>query len=178
MKRLLAILLLLCIPFAALAEKNRAALTAGLDCTIFLDMNQVDTIIRPMQLPFFGTVDAEGEMIAFLDYVEIPDLNGTFMRLTLSLVSDEPVNATELTITFGKNSYTFDVWPQTSEYDTVYYEDYAVTFDDDTLAMLKALSKNKAEVAYTLTGDSVVTGTLAIDADMVKDLYNRFVNAK
>ena len=178
MKRLLALLLLLCLPFAAAAEKDRAALTEGLDCAIFLDANQIDTVIRPMQEPFFGTVDGEGEMIAFLDYVEIPDLNGTFMRLTLSLVTNEPVNAEELTLAFGKNSYVFDVWPFTSEYDTVYYEDYAVTFDDKTIAMLKALSKNKAEITYTLTGDSVRTGTLDIDADVVKELYNRFVKAE
>lgn len=178
MKRLLILLLLLCLPFAAMAEKDRAALTEGMDCAIFLDVNQIDTVIRPMQEPFFGTVDGEGEMIAFLDYVEIPDLNGTFMRLTLSLVSDDPLNAEELILTFGKNTYTFDVWPQTSEYDTVYYEDYAVTFDDKTIAMLKALSKNKAEVTYTLTGDDVRTGTLDIDADVVKELYNRFVKVK
>lgn len=175
MKRLLIILLLCCLPFAAVAEKDRAALTEGMDCTVYLDVNQIDTVIRPMQEPFFGTVDGEGEMIAFLDYVEIPDLNGTFMRLTLSLVTDEPVNAEELVIAFGKNSYTFDVWPQTSEYDTVYYEDYAVTFDDKTIAMLKALCKNKAEVTYTLTGDSVRTGSLTIDADVVRTLYDRFM---
>ena len=70
------------------------------------------------------------------------------------------------------------MWPQTSEYDTVYYEDYAITFDDKTIAMLKALNKNKAEVTYTLTGDDVRTGTLDIDADVVKTLYDRFVKVK
>lgn len=178
MKRLFIILLLLCLPFAAVAEKDRAALTEGMYCAVFLDVNQIDTVVRPMQEPFFGTVDGKGEMIAFLDYVEIPDLNGTFMRLTLSLVSEEPLNAEELTLTFGKNTYVFDVWPQTSEYDTVYYEDYAVTFDDKTIAMLKALSKNKAEVTYTLTGDDIRTGTLDIEADVVKTLYDRFVKVK
>ena len=120
MKRFLIILLILCLPLTAFAEKDRAALTEGLDCAVYLDVNQIDTVIRPLDQPFFGTVDAEGEMIAFIDYVEMPDQNATFMRLTLSLVTDEPVNAEALTIAFGKESYTFDVFPLTSEYDTVY----------------------------------------------------------
>ena len=178
MKRILAVLLLLCLPFAACAEKDRAALTDGLDCAVYLDVNQIDTVIRPLNQPFFGTVDAEGEMIAFIDYVEIPDMSGTFMRLTLSLVTNEPVDAEELTIAFGKNAYTVDVFPQTSEYDTVYYEDYAVLFNDDTLPMLKALSKNKSEITYTLTGTSTRTGTLDIPAAEVKALYDRFMSVE
>lgn len=178
MKRCLAILLLLCLPLTAFAEKDRAALTEGLDCAVYLDVNQIDTVIRPLDQPFFGTVDAEGEMIAFIDYVEMPDQNATFMRLTLSLVTDEPVNAEELTIAFGKESYTFDVFPLTSEYDTVYYEDYCVLFNEDTLPMLKALGRNKAEITYTLTGDQTRAGTLDIPAENVKALYERFMRAE
>lgn len=179
MKRILAVLLILCLPLAACAEKDRAALTQGLDCAVYLDVNQIDTVIRPLNQPFFGTVDAEGEMVAFIDYVEIPDQSATFMRLTLSLVTNEPLDAQELTVAFGKQSYTFDVFPQTSEYDTVYYEDYCVLFNDDTLPMLKALGKNKAEITYVLTGDGATrSGTLDIPAEAVKDLYDRFMKAE
>lgn len=178
MKKLLIFVLLLCLPLLATAELDRALLTDGLDCAVYLDVNQIDTVIRPLDQPFFGTVDGEGEMIAFIDYVEIPDRNGTFMRLTLSLVTNEPLNAEEMTIAFGKKSYTFDVWPVTTEYDTVYYEDYCVVFDDKTLPMLKELSKNTKEITYVLTGDGVRQGTLAIPAEQVKELYNRYTKAK
>lgn len=178
MKRFLIVLLILCLPLTAFAEKDRAALTEGLDCAVYPDTNQIDTVIRPLDQPFFGTVDAEGEMIAFIDYVEIPDMSGTFMRLTLSLVTDSPVDAETLTVAFGKHSYTFDVFPQTTEYDTVYYEDYCVLFNDGTLPMLKALGKNDDVITYTLTGTQTRTGTLEIPAENVKALYDRYMRTE
>jgi len=178
MKRCLIIFLLICLPFAAVAELDRELLTDGLDCAVYLDANQVDTVIRPMNQPFFGTVDAEGEMIAFLDYVEMPDFSGTFMRLTLSLVTYEPVNAEKLTLSFGKESYDFEVWPVTGEYDTVYYEDYAVTFSDETITMLKALGRHTGEVTYLLEGDGSRSGTIDFPEGEVKALYDRFEKAK
>ncbi|MBQ7305667.1 MAG: hypothetical protein IJW85_05605, partial [Clostridia bacterium] len=98
---LLAALMLLCVP--ALAEEfDQAALEQMDDYDVMMDFLQVNTIVRPKDQPYAGTIDIEdGEAAVYLDFIQMPNENATLLRLMLCLTSYEFIGAGELTITVG-----------------------------------------------------------------------------
>ena len=194
MKKLLALLLILLLPCAAMAEVDVLALQSTEGCMAYTASNGVDTVIRWTDQPFIGMTDVEdGELIAFLDYVDMPNEDAVFLRLTLSLVTPEMYAADTMTLTVGQKTYTFSVMPEISEYDTVYYEDYAVCLTEASLPILQDITKlgAKAEDAAALhekydldgkpvlvtlscEGEEPIHGSVVIPAENVKVIRDRY----
>ena len=169
--------LLACTP--AYAELDEAVLTDGLACTVQLDTNGIDTVIRPDNQPYVAVCEnASHEMIVYVDFVEMPNLNGTFLRLTCSLVSGSMTDIDTLRVDASSGSWIFDTSREVSEYDDMYYEDYAVLLGTDGMAMMKALAKKDLPLTLTLEGDhDCITAALTLPSEDMKLLYDRFVSA-
>lgn len=169
--------LLACTP--AYAELDEAVLTDGLACTVQLDTNGIDTVIRPNNQPYVAVCEgASHEMIVYVDFVEMPNLNGTFLRLTCSLVSGSMTDIDTLRVDASSGSWIFDTSREVSEYDDMYYEDYAVLLGTDGMAMMKALAKKDLPLTLTLEGDlDCITAALTLPSEDMKLLYDRFVSA-
>lgn len=179
MKRLICLLLcLLLSPFALAEEFDQAALEQLKGCDVYMDVNQVDTVVRPQSQPYEGAIDLEdGELMVFLDFIQKPDENATFLRLTLSLTSYEFLAATEMTITVDDKEYTFNVFPEVWEYDLTYYEDYITCMTDESLPMIKAMAKSRKNVFdVRLAGEKVVQGTIVLPLDEIADLYDAYID--
>lgn len=180
MKRWLGLALALAmLAGGAAAEVDQGRLTQALDCTVQLEANGVDTVIRPNNQPYIGTMEAEDcELIAYVDFVEMPNEGGTFVRLTLALMTPESLGASRMTLSVGGKAWAFDVSPATSEYDCVYYEDYAVCLSDESLPLLKALGRRDEAVQVTLEAEErALAGSIALPRADMADLYDRFVDA-
>ena len=172
MKRMLIALLILALAAPALAEIDTAALESLPGTSVFLD--GVNTVVRPDDQPFFGEAD-DGSVCAFLDFIELEDRNVVALRFSLSLESDEEAAADTLTLTVGKQSWSFGVHAAVSEYDMVYQEDYAVCLSDEGLALARALAKNKSgRVAFTLEGWRTVSGSVAIPASAASQIWSQY----
>lgn len=180
MKRLawmLVLLLLLCT--TALAEGfDQAALEQLENCDVYMDINHVDTVVRPQSQPYAGEVDLEdAELAAFLDFIHMPGEDTTFLRLTLSLTSYEYVAAGEMTITVGGKEYVFMVFPEATEYDMTYFEDYIVCMTDESLPMIKAMARSREETfPIKLAGATEVTGSITLDLDEVAWIYDTYID--
>ena len=111
---------------------------------VYTAANGVDTVIRPLDQPFMGeTALEDGELIAYLDYIDLPNEGAVFLRLTFSLLTPEMLGADTLRVTVGKTDYVFPVTAEISEYDTIYYEDYAVCLTEASLPMVEAIIRLK-----------------------------------
>lgn len=163
----------------AYAELDESVLTDGLACTVQLDTNGIDMVIRPDNQPYVAVCeDASHEMIVYVDFVEMPNLNGTFLRLTCSLVSGSMTDIDTLRVDASSGSWIFDTSREVSEYDDMYYEDYAVLLGTDGMAMMKALAKKDLPLTLTLEGDhDCITAALTLPSEDMKLLYGRFVSA-
>ena len=114
MRRLACLLLsMLMLCTAALADGfDQTRLEQTKDYTTYMDIHQVNTIVAPPGQPWMGETELEdSEVAVYLDFIQMPDDDMTFLRLTLSLTSYEFVAAGELTITVGGKDYVFDVFP-------------------------------------------------------------------
>ena len=196
MKRMLALILALMLPSVALAEVDVLALGREEGFTSFT-MNGVDTIIRPGDQPFMGEIDAEdGTLIAFLDFVDMPNEGAVFMRLTISTELPYMLGADTMTLTVGQKDYVFTLTPEINEYDTVYYEDYAACLHTDSLPILEDIIKLGAKakdvaalhekyslddkpVRVTLSGEGMddMHGSVVIPAKNVQNLLNLYKEA-
>ncbi|MBQ8654595.1 MAG: hypothetical protein IJ507_06610 [Clostridia bacterium] len=178
MKKLLILLLALLLPACALGEADVMALQRLEGAMVYTASNGVDTVIRPAGQPFIGETELEdGELIAYLDYVDMPNENRVFLRLTVSIVTPEMYAADTMTLRTGKKAYTFSVWPEISEYDTIYYEDYAVCLTDESLPVLKDIISLKGKpVEVTLSGEGMepIRGSVAMPADTVRRIRSDF----
>lgn len=180
MKRILclaAALVLLCVP--ALAEDFDQAALEQMDAyDVMMDFQQVNTIVRPKDQPYAGTIDVEdGEAAVYLDFIQMPDENATLMRLMLCLTTYEFIGASELTITVGDKDYIFSVFPEISEYDLTYFEDYTICMTDESLPMIKAMARSKTDTfAFQLTGAKGYTGTITLPLDTVADMYDTYID--
>ena len=79
----------------------------------------------------------------------------------------------------GKETWRFSVWPDVSEYDGMYYEDYNAPLTRETFDLMKALAKNKAgTVAFTLNQDDtmLLSGTIALPAETAAALRQLFLD--
>lgn len=180
MKRLawmMIFLLLACAP--ALAEGfDQAALEQTENCDVYMDINHVDTIVRPRSQPYEGAVNLEDASLeVYLDYICMPSEDTTFLRLTLSLTSYEFVGANELGITVGGKEYVFNVFPETYEYDMTYYEDYIVCMTDQSLPMIKAMARSKSDTfPVRLAGAEEITGAITLPLDEVAEIYDTYID--
>lgn len=178
--RKLAILLLaaLLLTGGALAGGfDSAALEQTEGMTVFPDEGSACTVIRPAGQPFSGrTEDAWEELTAYLDFVEDPNEDMTLMRLTVSLVSDRYLAANKLTVTAGNVDYVFEVDHMVSEYDMVYYEDYVVCLSDESLPLIRAMARSRAEsFAVTLEGQETVQGEISLPPEEAARLYDLYI---
>lgn len=182
MKKLLVLCLMVGMLLTqALAEENpfdNAALEKTENCSVYLSDNGVDTVVRPLNQPYMGTVDMEGaELIAYLDYVELPGEDVTVLRLLLALTVPERLAANEVTVTVGKKDYIFSVMPVISEYDTTYYEDYALCMTDESLPMIKAMARAKEDsFSVRFAGDASLTGVITLPNADVAAIYDRYID--
>lgn len=180
MRKLMILLLAaLLLTGSALADGfDSAALEQAEGMTVFPDEGSACTVIRPEGQPFPGhTEDAWEELTAYLDFVEDPDEDMTLLRLTVSLVSDRYLAARKMTVTAGDTDYVFEVDHLVSEYDMVYYEDYAVCLSDESLPMLRAMARSReAAFAVTLEGQETVRGEISLPPEEAARLYNLYID--
>lgn len=181
MKRgiLLLLTLLLLLPAAALADMDNDLLESTEGMLVYLDNDQINTIIRPEDQPFEGEVDMPYAYVrAYVDFVERPNDHATLMRLLVGLESEEPQYASELRVTVGGTTYCFPVETVISEYDMIYFEDYSVYFTDESLPMLKAIARAKSDTyAVTLLGEGELHMTLTLPGREIAALYDLYVDA-
>lgn len=174
-----AMVFLMLLGAPALADGfDQAALEMMENCEVYRDINQVDTIVRPQSQPYAGEVEMEDASLdVFLDYIQMPDEDTTFLRLTLSLTSYEFVGACEMTITVGGKDYVFNVFPETYEYDMTYYEDYIVCMTDQSLPMIKAMARSRNETfPIRLAGAGEICGSITLPLDEVAELYDTYID--
>ena len=110
MKKWTAVLLaMLLLCSSALAEFNTDALKTDADLYAFTQFGTVDTVYRAVNQPYIGQVDEafEGGLVAYVDYVTMPDLEATLLRLMISTEGfDLPLGAQEVRLTVGGKRYT------------------------------------------------------------------------
>ena len=99
------------------------------------------------------------------------------MRFVVSLEGEEPLYADSLTVRVGKKTYSFTPQREESEYDMMYYEDYAVCLSGDGLALITALCKGSGTCTVTLNGTETLTGTLTIPANEAQAIYDTYRDA-
>ena len=181
MKRgiLLLLTLLLLLPAASLADMDNDLLESTEGMLVYLDNDQINTIIRPEDQPFEGEVDMPYAYVrAYVDFVERPNDHATLMRLLVGLESEEPQYASELRVTVGGTTYCFPVETVISEYDMIYFEDYSVYFTDESLPMLKAIARAKSDTYdVTLLGEGELHMTLTLPGKEIAALYDLYVDA-
>ena len=181
MKRgiLLLLTLLLLLPAASLADMDNDLLESTEGMLVYLDNDQINTIIRPEDQPFEGEVDMPYAYVrAYVDFVERPNDHATLMRLLVGLESEEPQYASELRVTVDGTTYCFPVETVISEYDMIYFEDYSVYFTDESLPMLKAIARAKSDTYdVTLLGEGELHMTLTLPGREIAALYDLYVDA-
>ena len=183
MKKFLAMLLCLLLT-AACAESpfDVEELRRTENMTIFTPYGSVDTVVRPMNQPYFGQEDApyDGGLIAYVDYITLVDADATLLRLVVSIEAFDPISADQMRITVGKKTYTFDVTYEQSEYDGLYMEDYAVCLTDASLPLMKAIAQQKNDAPITVEflslGETVFAGAVIIPGAEAAQLYDRYID--
>ena len=177
-RRLTALFLALMMPLSALAEADGMALRQTENCMVYTAEGGVDTVIRPLDQPFMGEMALEdGELIACLDYIDLPNEGAIFLRLSFSLLTPEMLGADTLRVIVGKTDYVFPVTPEISEYDTIYYEDYAVCLTEASLPLVEAIIRLKGApvgVALEQEGWEPVTGEIIFPAEQVQAMLDRY----
>lgn len=184
MKKLLAFLLTLMVfTPAASAEFDLSPLKSDPNMTVYTQHGTVNTVYRPMNQPFTGQPDEafDGQLIAYVDYINLVDEDVTLLRLMVSTVAyDSPINAEQVRLTVGGKHYTFPVSREVSEYDGIYMEDHAVCLTDASLPLLKAIAQQKKDAPIPVTllceGETVFSGLVLIPGDEAAKLYDQFVN--
>ena len=177
-RRLTALFLALMMPLSALAEADGMALRQTENCMVYTAEGGVDTVIRPLDQPFMGEMALEdGELIACLDYIDLPNEGAIFLRLSFSLLTPEMLGADTLRVTVGKTDYVFPVTAEISEYDTVYYEDYAVCLTEASMPLVEAIIRLKGApvaIAFEREEEALAEGEVAFPAEQVQAVLDRY----
>lgn len=183
MKKFLALLLclLMTTAFAESAfDVNELRRTENMN--VFTPYGSVDTVVRPLNQPYIGQVDApyDGGLIAYVDYITLVDADVTLLRLVVSIEAFEPITADQMRLTVGKKTYTFDVTYEQAEYDGLYMEDYTVCLTDASLPLMKAIAQQKKDapipVEFLSLGEKVFEGKVIIPGQEAAQLYDRYIN--
>lgn len=185
MKKWLCLLVCcLLLPAAALAESefDDEALRRMEDFTVFGEPGSPNTVFRPVNQPYQGQVDDpyEGWLVAYVDFVSLPDYGATLPRLLVSIETFEPVGADAMRLTVGGKTYTFTVNGDRAEYDDVYMEDYAVCLSAVSLPMMKAIAQQKKDqpicVEFFVQEELVFAGQVVLPGKEVAELYDTFID--
>ena len=183
MKKFLALLLCLLMSTAvadSAFDVNELRRTENMN--IFTPYGSVDTVVRPLNQPYIGQVDApyDGGLIAYADYITLVDADVTLLRLVVSIEAFEPITADQMRLTVGKKTYTFDVTYEQAEYDGLYMEDYTVCLTDASLPLMKAIAQQKKDdpirVEFLSLGETVFAGVVIIPGQEAAVLYDRYIN--
>lgn len=183
MKKLLAFLLALLLMPSALAEFDLSALRNDPGFAVIPQHGTVNTVYRPTNQPFIGQADEafDGELTAYVDFIQLVNLEATLLRLTVSAtVYDSPLNGERLRLSVGGKHYTFEVSREVSEYDGIYMEDYSACLTDASLPMLKAIAQQKRDNPIPVTvlcgEEAVFSGLVVIPGSEAAKLYDQFVS--
>lgn len=185
MKRILSMILCLCLffPVLALAEFDLAPLKNDPSLIVMPQPNSVNTVYRPTSQPFIGQVDEafEGELVVYVDYITLVNEGVTLLRVMASTVAyDTALNADQLRLTVGGKRYTLNVSHEESEYDGLYMEDFSACLTDASLPLLKAIAQQKKDaplpVELLSLGDVVFSATVVIPGDDAARLYDQFID--
>ncbi|MBE5768539.1 MAG: hypothetical protein E7333_03000 [Clostridiales bacterium] len=180
LKKFLLLLMMLCLfTGVSCAEGfDLETLKADADWMMIPHDNGLDFVYRPVNQPFIGAVDGEGELIVYLDYVEDAQNGMVALRMLVSTALPEELCADTLALDVDGTVYTFDVMAVVSEYDRTYFEDYAVYFSPKSLPMLQQIARRKEDtpLAVTLTGAYVLTGQVILPGQEVADVFDLYVD--
>ena len=174
MRRIICLLVLLCL-FVPCGFGEGLDTDPGYQTWI----SGVDTVYRPVDQPFFGTV-SEGTICAFLDLAELADSELLVPRLVLATELEEPLYAAEFTLQVGKTVWHAGVHAEISEYDMLYLEDYTILLAGGGLDLLQAMAKAKSsEFPFTLIAEGrTLQGSLTIPTGSVQRLWKDFKRLK
>lgn len=177
-KRVLMLALTLCLVCCAAAAEafDSLALERTPDCLVYQEAPGINTVVRPVEQPFDCTVDRPGdELVCCLDFIEMPNENAVFLRLTLSLMTRSPLNASEMTVVVDGKRYVFSVTAAASEYDQLFFEDYAVCITDESMPLVKAVARSRRDgFEATLHGDVDVACVISLPPESVKGIYDLY----
>lgn len=185
MRRLLCVLLMMAfaLPVTAVGEErafSASVLAQREDVTAYIDENGLTRVYRFSDQPFACEISQGLEAVAFVDFVELMLQGCTLPRLTLALISRQPIEARLVEITSGGEVWRFPIMPQASEYDATYYEDYGVILSQEGIPLLQGMGKGRGEYPFALYADEeaetpLVTGTLLLPKEQASQLYQLFV---
>lgn len=185
MKKLMMLFLcaMLCMS-AALAENvfDNAELQRTENTYTFTHPGTVDTVVRLENQPYLGQVDEsyDGGLLAYVDYIIMPDYDATLLRLFIAAEAFDPIAADEMRLTVGGKCYTFAVNYEQYEYDGLYMEDYIVCLTDASLPLLKAIAQQKTDapipVEFLSLGETVFAGQVIIPGEDAATLYDRYID--
>ena len=140
----------------------------------YIDDNHIDTVYRPDGQPFEGTA-SEGIVLAYIDYVELPNADVVALRLAIGIETYEELYGTELVLRAGDTELTLAVDPYITEYDMICQEDYTVYLVGDTAALVDALLKNNGELDFIIRGDREITGSIDIPVESLQAIWDNYV---
>ena len=173
---LLAFCLLLS-PFAQ-AEVDVSLLQSALPCEVFSEENGVDTVYRPEGQPYAAETEDGRELIAYVDYIDMPNLDGVYVRITLSMASPEPTALDHGTLFALSASWTFPLTYQVHEYDDTYYEDYSFLLDEGGMVLLSALARKDTPISFILAGETTqISASLTLPCEDMARIYDAFTRA-
>lgn len=180
MKKLMALLMALALlPCTALADFDNAALRETENCIIMMQPGTWDTLICPMNQPYWGEID-DGSLKVSVDYIEKVDLDMTLIRVAVQLEVFENVYADTIAFRVGGKSYAFSVCAEVFEYDGVYQEDHYICLTDASLPFLKAIAQQKKDNPIPLTfireGETVLEGRVVIPGEDAAWIYDRYID--
>ena len=165
--------------YPALAEEDfdgfDLALLDGSDGLIcYPDDNRIDTVFRPEDQPFPGEL-SEGQLLTFLDFVELADAGVVVLRFALAVQTFDLLYATEVTLSCGDAVFSRTVAPVTTEYDSIYMEDsYIPVTGEDGFGLIRALLAGGGEMRVTLQGGRTLTGTVHIPTDSLRTVWETY----
>ena len=144
MKKLLALAAAITL-FAPPPSRNSDfyALKDTPDAMTYTVPGTADTVVRPALAPLVAGEFGEDELVAYLDYIILPDEEVATFRLCLSLSMFDSFQADEVRVTVDKKCYTFAVKPAITDYDGIYMEDYTLVLSSESFSIVTALSKAK-----------------------------------
>lgn len=185
MKKLMVFILcaMLCMSAAA-AESvfDNAELQRMENTYTFTHPGTVDTVVRLENQPYLGQVDEpyEGGLLAYVDYIIMPDHDATLLRLFVATEAFDPIAADEMRLTVSGKRYTFAVSYEQYEYDGLYMEDYIVCLTDASLPLLKAIAQQRTDapipVEFLSLGEIVFAGQVIIPGEDAATLYDRYID--
>ena len=138
---------------------------------VYLDDNRIDVVYRPADQPFEGTL-SEGQLLAFIDYVELAEAGVVALRFAFAVQTFDLLYATQITLSCGDTVWTREITPITTEYDSIYMEDYYLPVTGEGFNLIEALLAGGGELNIALrSADRTVTGTIRIPPESLRPLW-------